>query len=134
MSIIKVWDEDGDENLWIEPFPTKPIDGKIVRVDRTMVGVDKKGKLYSTQVDRGVSYSIRSNMESTFKGLVKLKVLKAADVRAHEAYRKEINDRRDREYASEYILKNAKEAGIKLTPVQEAILKKNIEEDPSQFK
>ena len=107
--------------LWVEPFPTKtPFEGKVVRVDRTYVGVDKNGEIYSSQVSKGFSYSLLSNLESTYAGLVKLKKISKADMDLHEEHRKKTNRERDENYQASRIEEIAKALGLRLTPKQKA--------------
>lgn len=109
------------QNLWIEPFPTKTIfNGRVVRVDRIHVGVDDKGRVFSSQVDKAFSYGLLSNFESTFKGLVKLGVISKADIKLHEDHRKKVDKERREQWAAESIEEQVKELGLFLTPKQKA--------------
>lgn len=112
------------EALRFEPFPTKPVNlAKMVRIgERVVVAVDERGRVFSTQVLKGVSYSLgsSSSLDSTLEGCIRLGVLSAAAVRAHRAHNEKIGkERLDQSYAHQ-LGASLRALGLKPSKLQHA--------------
>jgi len=112
--------------LRINPMPSKPLrDARAVRVPSTgtVVAIDARGNIYSTQV---ASAARRNNyrdlgagrIRSTIEGLVKLGALSAVAVREHQAIIKREAELGNRRASAESLLEDVRELGLKLTRSQ----------------
>lgn len=110
-------------DIYIHQIPARPINvAKAVRVGNTTVFTDVNGKIYSTGIQIGFSFSpvwsARDKFANVYQGLVKLGVISAADAAEHLRQANELAARENRKYEVEAIKKNAASLGLKLTPTQ----------------
>ena len=124
-------------DIYIHPIPTKPIAvERVVRVNRTTVFLDAKGRIYCTSIQDGFAFttawSDRQQFQDLYQALVKLGKIPKEDVEAHLAEAKRIGDRIEARSAARAVLDNAVRCGLKLTAAQKAKLetlspeKKNV--------
>ena len=110
---------DAIDKLRIFALPPRPIDvAKAVRTNRTIVVVDKAGRVYSSEANVTMFWSTTRRLENTIDCLIKMKLLSAAAVRQHKEAAAVEEAAKSRRWASDSILENAERAGIKLTAAQ----------------
>ena len=119
------------DRIQIEPFPTNRLVrvARAVRVGRTIVLVDDKGTIYSSQVSASCAYAFGCNMEDTLRGVQRLGLLSKAAVDQHQGLIKERDDRRKRFYAAQNIEEQAKLLGFKLTNAQRGRIERALKTD-----
>jgi hypothetical protein len=108
--------------LRVYPIPTKPLqNAKAVRVDRTVVMVDKSGRVYSTQVTGRFSFQKGDNRESirnTITGAYRLGAISKAAMDEDLQLREAAALKHEQHYAANRLVECAKTIGIKLTEAQ----------------
>lgn len=114
------------ENLNISPFPSKRVlkDLAVVRVGSHIIGADAKGRVYSTQVEGCVAYSITCNLQNTINGLLMLGVISKKDHKAHMDAQALAQAKRSRGHAAEMLEWAAKELGTRLTNAQKGAIER----------
>lgn len=114
-------------DTYVHPIPTKPLAvDRVVRVNRTTVFLDTKGRIYSTRIQDGFAFttawSDRQQFQDLYQALVKLGVISKEAVEAHLAEAKRIGDAIEAKHAARAVLDNAARCGLKLDPAQRAKL------------
>lgn len=119
------------DRIQIEPFPTNRLVrvARAVRVGRTIVLVDEKGTIYSSQASASCAYAFGCNMEDTLRGVQRLGLLSKAAVDQHQGLIKERDDRRRRFYAAQAMASNAEALGLKLTNAQRGRIERALKTD-----
>jgi hypothetical protein len=115
-------------SLQFHPIPCRPINvAKVVRTDNVTVFVDVRGNIYSTGVMSRVHYVIGSSLsqkhEDTFKCCVKLGLISKDDLKTHKEHAERESEIRQRKYAANAIVREAKTLGLKLTSAQKRLIK-----------
>lgn len=108
--------------LRVYPIPTKPLkDAQAVRVDRTVVMVDKSGRVYSTQVSGRFSFQKGDNREAirnTITGAYRLGAISKAAMDEDLQLREAAALKHEQRYAAERLVECANSIGVKLTDAQ----------------
>lgn len=110
------------DGLTVHEVPTQGLrDVHAIRVDRAIILVDKHGRIYSSQVQGRFSYRAEdcgAGIRSTIIGAERLGVISEAAMKEDIAYRRQVDEKRQREYAADNIVDCANRLGIKLTSAQ----------------
>lgn len=111
--------------LRINPMPARPTaDMRVVRVPSTgtIVAIDGKGRLYSTQISsvrrRSFVNLDHGKIRPTIEGLVKLGALSTAAVKEHQTIVRREEELGARRSAASSLLEDVKLLGIKMTRAQ----------------
>lgn len=109
-------------NIRIDPIPTKPIKvARVVRTDRVTVFLDEHGRIYSTGVQDRFAFPADWQSQrhtNTFACLVKLGVIKKADIDEHDRQVKALLQGKETRDKAKEFEKNAAALGLKLTTAQ----------------
>lgn len=110
------------DSLLVYPIPSKAIKNvTAIRIDRTVVLIDGKGRLYSTQVQGRFSFGAGENRESirnTITGAARLGAISKAAMEEDLRFRQAADLEREMQYAAFQILAGAKQLGIEFTEAQ----------------
>lgn len=113
---------DSIDALRVYPIPSKPLkDASAVRIDRTVVMVDKNGRVYSTQVTGRFSFHPGDNRETirnTITGACRLGAISKKAMDEDLQLRQAAALKYDQQYAANRLVECAKTIGIKLTEAQ----------------
>ncbi|MGL4240279.1 MAG: hypothetical protein ACRCTI_04120 [Beijerinckiaceae bacterium] len=110
----------GTRTLDFLRFPNRPAKLRVVRVDNVLVGVDEKGRLYSTQWLGNVAYlGESSRLEASLVCCERLGLLTADEVSERRERVRAASVARDRNWAAKDLKKSLKTLGLKPTKAQE---------------
>lgn len=112
---------DSIDNLWFEPFPTKPVATvKVCRVENIVVALGANGKIYTNGVQERVAYTggHDGRLGYVLSGCIKLGVLTAKAVKQHKDDCIERQRKRDHKWNVEQLQTYTERLGIGLTPDQ----------------
>lgn len=112
------------EKLVFEPLSArKPVAGKVCRIDRVLVVVTDKGRIYSSQVAHRFFYTRGTGMfRETFEALHRLGRITKAQADAHLADVQAIRDAQNKDHMASTISRYAEELGMKPTNAQQGKL------------
>lgn len=112
-------------NLRIYPMPARAMaDARILRVPDTsvIVAIDKKGRIYSSQVDGGpcrwCTNLTAGRLSDTISGLIRLGVVTQAAVKEHQEQLTKASNLERRQAAAEELCEAAGILGMKMTQAQ----------------
>ena len=109
------------DKLRFRPFPTKPIDVKLVRADNVLIGIDKKGRIYTNSragLDGSFVLGKWPWTESLMKSLVSMGVISQETSDRHLAAAERVEIERDRRDAFRELAEISKKFGVKFTDAQ----------------
>jgi hypothetical protein len=116
------------QKLRFHPLKSKtPVDGRVCRVDRTIVVVTDKGWIYSSQVNDRMYYSAISNVDDTLEALFKLGRISKEAFEGHVTARRALHAKRNLKWQAESVKDYVEALGIKLTKPQLVKLNKAME-------
>lgn len=112
---------DDISKLCIYAIPTRPV--SVVTAARhdasgTVVLLDDKGKVYSSQVRRGTFWTNTNRMRGTIELLIRMGLLTAKAVKQHEDAEVMASILADRKDAADGLLQDARTLGLRLTNAQ----------------
>lgn len=112
------------DGLTVHEVPTGGLkDAHAIRVGRTIVLVDKNGRIYSSQVQGSYSYrtdDCGAGIRETIFGAARLGVISKRAMAEDVAYRRSQQEKVERERAAACIVDYANRLGIKLTAAQKS--------------
>lgn len=121
------------ERIQINPWPTALKEGmRVVRIDRTIVGMSPGGAIYSNQCSGKFHYSFPGdgNQDDLVRALVKLGRLTEEQGELHVKRAQQARECADRAWKGEQLLESAETLGLHLPRDIKAVALQAISEDP----
>lgn len=123
------------EGIEILPWPTRPTEMRVIRIDNVLVGVGKTGAVHSNVLNKKAFYSFSNwgGSENLLYALVELKRLPQEIVDNHVAKAKERSKQDNAMWQVESIIENCREQDIELEYWQIEHLLRRVRENRNPY-